>query len=209
MKNFADLEILSETATSFSSLDSQSIPLIDIISEKRVDDINNYDLAVDYDVTGNISKFIRFKSKRLTDYIQCKTNRVLNIDDISTRFSNREDLRNEYVDISEFYPNEGYSRFLIQVRNPNPSPIYFNHTQISEVIVLTDSENIFTLEKTHLSNADTSLGRFDGDFSGETAVLRFFPRDPVKEDYDIKILRTSYTTTLPGISTYNFGFNTS
>jgi len=205
MKNFADLEIVSESRTSLNSLDSQSIPLIDVVSEKRVDDINNYDLAVDYDVTGNISKFIRFKSKRLTDYIQCKTNRVLNVDDISTRFSNKEDLRNGYVDISEFYPNEGYSRFLIQIRNPNPSPIYLNQTQISEVIVLTDSENIFTLEKTHLSNTDTSLGRFDGDFSGETAVLRFLPRDPVKEDYDIKVLRTSYTTNLPGISTYNFG----
>ena len=205
LKNFADLEITSKSKTSFSSKDSQSVPLIDIISEKRVDDISNYDLAVDYEVTDNISKFIRFKNKRLTDYIECKSNRVLKIDDISNRFSNKEDVRNDYVDISEFYPNEGYSKFLIQIRNPNENPIYFNQIQISEVVVLTDSENIFTLEKTHLSNTHSSLGRFDGDFSGETATLRFFPRNPIKEDYDIKILRTSYTTTLPGISTYKLG----
>ena len=186
MKNFADLEITSKLKTSFSSNESQSIPLIDVISEKRIDDISNFDLSVDYDVTDNISKFIRFRNKRLTDYIQCKTNRVLKIDDISNRFSNKDDVRNDYVDISEFYPNEGYSRFLIQIRNPNENPIYFNQTQISEVIVLTDSENIFTLEKTHLANSPTSLGRFDGDFAGETATLRFFPRNPSKEDYDIK-----------------------
>ena len=205
LKNFADLEIISQLKTSFTSGDSQSAPLIDIMSEKRIDDISNYDLVVDYDVTDNISKFIRFKNKRLTDYIQCKTNRVLKIDDISSRFSNKEDIRNDYVDIAEFYPNEGYSRFLIQIRNPNENPIYFNQTQISEVVVLTDSENIFTLEKTHLSNAQNSLGKFDGDFTGETAALRFFPRDPLKEDYDIKILRTSYTSTLPGITTYKLG----
>jgi hypothetical protein len=205
LKNFADLEIISQSKTSFTSGDSQSAPLIDIISEKRTDDISNYDLSVDYDVTDNISKFIRFKNRRLTDYIECKTNRVLKIDDISNKFSNKEDVRNDYADIYEFYPNEGYSRFLIQIRNPNENPIYANQTQISEVVVLTDSENIFTLEKTHLSNAPSSLGTFDGDFSGETATLRFFPRDPIKEDYDIKVLRTSYTTTLPGISTYNLG----
>lgn len=205
LKNFADLEITSQSKTSFAAIDSQSSPLIDIISEKRIDDINNYDLTVDYDVTDNISKFIRFKNRRLTDYVECKTNRVLKIDDVSSRFSNKEDTRNDYVDISDFYPNEGYSRFLIQIRNPNEDPIYFNQTQISEVVVLTDSENIFTLEKTQLSNTSSSLGRFDGDFTGESATLRFYPRNPIKEDYDIKVLRSSYTTTLSGITTYTLG----
>ena len=63
LKNFADLEIISQSKTSFTSGDSQSSPLIDIISKKRTDDISNYDLSVDYDVTDNISKFIRFKNR--------------------------------------------------------------------------------------------------------------------------------------------------
>ena len=58
LKNFADLEITSKLKTSFTSKESQSSPLIDVISEKRTDDISNYDLAVDYDVTDNISKFV-------------------------------------------------------------------------------------------------------------------------------------------------------
>ena len=61
---------------------------LDIIDQKRVDTINNFDFAIDVDVVNNKSKFIKLKNTKLSPYIECRTNRVLEIDDISSLFSN-------------------------------------------------------------------------------------------------------------------------
>ena len=203
MKNFADFEIVSESQSLIKSNSSNAYPQFDIISENRVDAINYYDYASDIDLDSGRSKFLKFKNKQLSDYIECKTNRVLKIDDISGRFSNKEDARTGYTDVIELFPNQGYSRFLVQIKNPNP---LYNEIQLTEVVILTDEDDIFTLEKTHLTNSSTRLGDFDGVVdSGDNTYLRFVPRDPIKEDYDIKILHTLFNSTFSGITTTKLG----
>lgn len=91
LKNFADTQItkivgVTSGPTLIDSDDLLTI-LYNIVEENRVDSIYNYDLVLDADVIDNISKFLRFRKRKFSDYIECKTNRVLAIDDISSQFS--------------------------------------------------------------------------------------------------------------------------
>jgi len=86
LKNFSDTQILQNTSVGIGSTSKLSI-FYDIINENRVDTINNFDLVQDVDISDNSSKFLKFKNKKLSDYLECKTNRVLQIDDISSEFS--------------------------------------------------------------------------------------------------------------------------
>ena len=68
MKNFADTEFFSSAVVSIGVTQSLS-PVLDFVSVKRVDVINNYDFAQDYDPTTDSSRYILLQNKKLTDYI--------------------------------------------------------------------------------------------------------------------------------------------
>jgi hypothetical protein len=201
LKNFADTQVESKALVSFATTSkSNDIIVIDVLDEKRVDAINNFDLVVDVDIFESKSKFLKLKNKKLTDYINCLTNRVLVIDDVSNQFSNRGAGQDLFVDISSVSDN--YYKYLVQVRDINSFK-----TQISEVVVLSDQKNIFTLEKGVLVNDESILGDLQGvidefDFKS----LRFSPEDPFDADYDIKVLQSEFNTTSVGINTESIGF---
>ncbi|NDB30647.1 hypothetical protein EB151_14010, partial [archaeon] len=88
MKNFADTQVNSRSSRKNIESSTNDIIVLDVIDEKRVDTINYFDLALDVDTVSTRSKFIKFKNKKLTDYVKCSTNRVLLIDDISGSFQN-------------------------------------------------------------------------------------------------------------------------
>lgn len=203
LKNFSDTQILEKVNVSPIEINSQSISKFDIVSETQVDSIPNFDLAVDYDVEDSVSGSLRLQNKRVSDYIECRSNRVLIIDDISNRFSNKEDELVPYVDIDEFYGGEGYQRYLIQSISPNP---VFGDIQINEIVIISDLKNVFTLEKGSLTNSYSKVGEFNGyrEDSGLTK-LRFVPRDPYREDYDFKILNTSFNSIFVGVGTTSYG----
>ena len=202
LKNFADTEVTSSSTVSIASSTIDSISIFDIFEEKRVDTINDYDLTIDVDTITNSStksKFLKLKNKKLSDYIQCKTNRVLKIDDISSQFSNSLSSLNEYSDLSI---DEQYSRFIVQIKNPNN-----NDLQVSELVLLKDSNNAFTFEKSKLYNTSQQLVEVASNIDefGNTS-LRFSPADPYEDDYDIKVFKNTFNTDLAGISTQSIGF---
>jgi len=203
LKNFSDTEILQKVDTKSISINSQTLSKFDIVNQTRVDSISNFDLVVDYDVENSTSSSLRLQNKRVTDYIECKTNRTLLIDDISNRFSNKEDELVGYVDIDEFFGGEGYQRYLIQSISPNP---LFGDIQINEVVLISDLNNVFTLEKGSLTNSYSKVGEFNGyrEDSGLTK-LRFVPRDPYREDYDFKIINSSFNSVFAGVGTTSYG----
>ena len=108
-KNFADTGI-SSTSDAFPVTGSARISVfLDILptflNQVRVDTLYNFDTARDifegFSVTGagtttglvldkTSSKFIQLQNKKLTDFVEAKTNNVLNIDDISSLYSNLE-----------------------------------------------------------------------------------------------------------------------
>ena len=202
LKNFADTQVVSESdsVVSYASTTNDTI-VLDISEEKRVDAINNIDLTIDVDTSSNKtkSKFLKLKNKKLTDYIKCLTNRVLVMDDITSKFSNKESGTETFVDIDSF--EDTYSKYLIQVVNPNTSD-----RQVTEIVVLKDDTNAYVLEKAFLSNTNIPLGNISGKSDSESQVLRFTPTDLYDTDYDIKLVKNIFNSSINGIGTQSVGF---
>ena len=92
---------------------------------------------------------MKFKNKDLADYIALRTNRVLEIDDISDEFSSfLLDLDSgSTINISELTRSRKFHRFLVQIQEKNGT-----QNQLTEIIVLNDNLNSFTFEKNTLSS---------------------------------------------------------
>ena len=206
LKNFADTEIVNTTKAGIGTTSqSTTLSLVDIISEQRVDTINDFDLSVDIDTVTNSpekSKYIKLKNKKLADYIRCLSNRVLFMDNISSQFSNEGDA-DLFVDVLNYSINDGYNRFLIQTINPDST-----ERQISEIITLpTESGEIITFERGMLSSGEERISDVAGNISEFGALtLRFTPTELYDSDYDIKILRDNFSSSLAGIGTQTIGF---
>ena len=210
LKNFSDTGITTTTDISVKTpLDAGSVALIDIIGEKRVDTVSNFDFALDLDVQDNKSRFVKFQTKRLSDYINNSSNRVLPIDDISSKFNKVFTENNFFTNLDTINNGSGYNRYLVQIINPNN-----NQRQVTELITLTDNDsNIYTFEKgsigieTSDSNNSYKVDRL-GDIVGDsdTSQLVFNPKNPFDFDYDLKVIKNTFNTSNVGIGTTSFGF---
>ena len=199
LKNFADVEITGITSAGVTKSTKTDVLALDFIEEKRVDTINFFDLSEDVDTFDGKSKFLRLLNTKLSPFIECKTNRVLKIDDISALFSNTNINLNKFLNLPL---NSRYATFLIQARNPNNDNI-----QLSDLILYKDNNNVFTAERSKIHNTSSELVEIKGQRNSAGALsLEFTPDDPDNNDYDIKILETSFNTNLSGIGTHSIGF---
>ena len=199
LKNFADVGITSSTSAGVTTSTFLDTLALDFIDQKRVDTINNFDFALDIDTVNNKSKFLKLQNTKLSPYIECRTNRVLEIDDISSLFSNTSVSLNKFLDLSL---NSEYARLLVQIRNPNNK-----NTQLSDLVLFKDTNDVFTAEQTKIHNTPSELGelKVEMDTSGSVS-LKFTPDDPDNNDYDLKIFKSSFNTNLAGIGTQSIGF---
>ena len=218
MKNFADTGITSTTSSTVGVTSGLNI-IVDLFDEKRVDEIKDIDLVVDTEVFDDTGRLILFKDIRLTDYIDCKTNDVLTIDDISNEFTNLQGNPDNFLNIFEF-PTDNQSELLnnlLIVTKSNTS--LFNKIEISELLLLGDGNNNFLVQKSNLNNLGTDLLNGENDnFVGyslneneltEITKLRFTPStspDPTNNvDYDLKIASSQFNTTSIGVGTTSIG----
>jgi hypothetical protein len=201
LKNFSDTQINSKPLVSFATTSTvDDLIILDIKDEKRVDSINNYDFTIDIDTYQKKSKYLKLKNKKLSDFVNCISNRVLVIDDVSKQFSSRGAGQNLYADILPI--EDTYYKYLIQIKDPNSLA-----TQISELVVLSNDNDVFTLEKSILTNTEELIGDVSGILDEfDTKALRFTPTNPFDIDYDIKVLQSRFNSTLPGINTQSVGF---
>ena len=210
LKNFSDTGITTSTKVSIgSSIDSTSTASLDIVTEKRVDTLNFFDEGIDIDtfpdeINPTKSKFIKFNNKKLADFINCLTNRVLSIDDFSLEFSNAGGNESElFVDTHDYNLIDGYSRFLVQVVDPAGS-----ERQATEIITLpSPTGDIITFEKGSLDNrSDHQIANIEGDLTDNSLSLRFTPFEKFNTDYDIKIIKNKFTSTGIGSTSITIGF---
>ena len=199
LKNFADVGITSSTKAGLTTSQYIDIVTLDVIGEKRVDTINNFDYVLDVDTVENKSKFLKFKNTKLSPYIECRTNRVLEIDDFSPLFSDTGSSLFKYVDLSI---NAQYATFLIQARNPNNK-----NTQISDIVLYKDDNDVFTLERGKTHPGSVELGEIKAEMDASSnVIIKFTPDDPNNNDYDLKILQKTFNSNLSGIGTQSIGF---
>lgn len=207
LKNFADLQILSEmppkVAVESKSVDNISIK--DYISDIRVETINNFDLVSDINSAQNKSKFLEFDNVYLSDFILCKTNRVLEIDDFSKEFSSYDDERESTVsNILSIDAKNKYNRFLLLIKNTIKQ-----ETQFTELVTINDDQNIYNLTKGNLiSNQNLPFIVNTSGYVNEKSefYLKFEPNDPYNSVFDIKILQDTLSSNIGIASTQNIGF---
>ena len=213
MKNFADTEIVSTSPVGVGSTSNVNV-VVDLISEKRVDEIKDIDLVRDADVVDNSSRFIQFKNIRLSDFISCDTNDVLTIDSIKSQFSNFQGTPNEFLNIFDFSnltSNELFNEFLIVVKNP--STTNFDKIQLLNLLVLSNGSKNILVEKSDLINSGIGFTNSESnnfvDFKLVDNNLRFTPNvdlDVTNErDYDLKIFSSTFNTNSVGVGTSSIG----
>lgn len=200
LKNFSETKINSVGDIGIaSSENSQTTVTIDLIgltdvsdTPLRVDRINVFDLGWDATVNDNRSNSIRFQSrtpnKRLTDYIEVRTNRVLLHDDISGSFIDSDNSKDQ-LPYAEFNVITGeFTRGLLQVRNP-----FTDQIQFTEVIALTTDNDAFTLEKASISDNELGYGTLETISLPSTEYqFQFTPFDTDTFDADLKLLTSKF-----------------
>ena len=206
MKNFSDTQINSRANRVSIASSTNDIIVLDVINEKRVDTINNFDLTLDVDTLASRSKFIKFKNKKLTDYVKCTTNRVLLVDDISSSFQNNNSSLNNYTYLD--FIEGSFSKYVYQITDINSSA-----KQVGEIVALYTNDNVYSLTKSLItsglstSTTQTVIGEVVADKdSFDIPSLRFIPVDPYDDDYDIKVIKTEFNSDLSGIGTQSIGF---
>jgi hypothetical protein len=212
LKNFSDTGITSTTSFGIITSDDATTIIYDIIEENRVDTIYDFDLVKDIDIVGTSSKFLKLKNKKLTDYIECRSNVVLKIDDINRQFSDAEGNPSEFINLLELNSGVSYDNIIVRVSSLDNTEI-----QLTELVLLNDGSNSFLAEKSTIVNTGVGLTHISGEPIGEfilitddaaddNTYLRFIPKDPFNIDYDIKLINSNFNSTLPGIGTISIGF---
>jgi len=211
-KNFANTLIESVgVIPDYKDTTTQNI-ILDYISETNTTTLRNFDFAVDTDVAEGTTSSIKFGSKKLSSYIECITNRVLTIDDISTEFVDSENLQGSFKDILVFPPIAGTSKLYILVTDVlDPT-----HYEIHEVIVTNDgNENSFILEKSRIKSSgvlplipeeEETIGEITSIYDSISIDLkvRFTPSNPTKT-YNIKVFRQLFDSRTSGIGSFSVG----
>jgi len=213
LKNFSDTGITSTARSGITTSNNSTTIIRDIVEENRVDTIYDFDLVNDVDVvtvntgiTSTVfSKLLKLKNKKLSSYIECKSNVVLKIDNINKQFSNLNTSPSKALNLIKLNSGTSYDNLLIRVSDLNNTQI-----QLTELILLNDGTNNFLAEKSKIINSGVGLTYTAQDDFGEFSIidgyLRFEPNDPFNIDYDIKLIKSRFNTILPGIGTNPIGF---
>ena len=157
LKNFADTGISSSVSAGLDKTNDGFTVIYDLISEKRVDTINNFDNVVDEDIVNSTSKFLKLENVKLTNFTELTNMNVLKIDDISGRFSNSESENTEFLTVNEV-DDKTYHNYLLRVTNDDGTEI-----QITDLTILSTGIETVIVENESLQNSNTPYGTFDLD----------------------------------------------
>jgi hypothetical protein len=206
LKDFADVQITGKADSGISTESKTEFELKNsFFSELRVDRINDFDLAIDVNVTKNgssdVSRSVKLNNTYLLDFVLCKSNRVLDIDDISDDFSSKNDKRKENETIISINSSNYYNKFLILSKDIISGKIQFN-----EIISLNDDESVYSLFKTQISNGENILESiipsYDVNFN---YILDAFPVDPDNSAISFKILKETFINDFVGSNSNELG----
>ena len=203
LKNFSETKIetsgdigIASSESSKTTITVDLIGLTDVTQEPlRVDRINVFDLGWDDNVNDNRSNAIRLQSrtpnKRLTDYIEVNTNRVLMMDDISNDFIDSDNARNKNPFVEFNIITSEYTRGIIQARNP-----FTDQVQFTEIILITYNNSAYTLQKASISDNDIGYGDFQGiALISSEYQMRFTPFEVETFDLDLKLFSNKFSFT--------------
>lgn len=149
-----------------------------------------------------ISDKIIFNSNRFGSSLICKSNRVLEIDDISPQFYSDPDISRS-IELDSFDINQASAiKYYAQVVLDTSLGIVFNETQYTEFVVSHNGTISFNNQYSDLSDA-FDLGDFSTSISGTTVSVLFSPYNTTFT-YDITFYKEKIEPGV-GVGTTSFG----
>jgi len=152
--------------------------------------------------SATISDKVVFKSNRFGDALICKSNRVLEIDDISPQFYSDPNI-NRSVELDSFDINQASAiKYYTQVVLDTSLGIVFNETQYTEFVVSHDGTISFNNQYSDVSDS-FDLGDFSTSISGSTISILFSPYNTTYT-YDLTFYKEKIEPGV-GVGTTSFG----
>tara|TARA_B100001093_G_scaffold361775_1_gene346519 strand:+ start:11008 stop:19293 length:8286 start_codon:yes stop_codon:yes gene_type:complete len=213
-KKHSDLIINSVPSTSpqIAGISSGAGGVVIIDAQASIQDKPNFDLVSENTNTEEtVSDEVSFTHGRFGDAIICKTNRVLDIDDLSPQFySDANLIRSVELDTFDMLTggpgSDGINaiKYYAQVVLDTSLGQTYNSTQYSEFVVFHDGVNAYLNTYAELADAG-DLGEFTTDVSGPLASVLFVPNNS-SFSYDITFHKEIMTNGV-GVASTSFGFS--
>ena len=171
---------------------------------------HNFDLVSENtNIDENISDEVQFLTGKFADGLICKSNRVLELDDISPQFYSDPNLiRSVELDTFDMLTGgpagDGINaiKYYAQVVLDVSAGISFNATQYSEFVVFHDGTIAYLNTYSELADED-DLGEFTTETSGPLASVMYVPTNSALE-YDITFHKEIITNGV-GVASTAFG----
>jgi hypothetical protein len=211
-KKHSDLLINSvpSVAPQPAGISSGAGNVVVIDSQASLLDRHNFDLVSENtNLDQNISDEVSFLTGQFADGLICKSNRVLELDDISPQFYSDPNLiRSVELDTFDMLTGgpggDGINavKYYAQVVLDVSSGISFNATQYSEFVVFHDGSIAYLNTYSELAD-DDDLGEFTTETSGPLASVLYVPTNSALE-YDITFHKEIITNAV-GVASTAFG----
>jgi hypothetical protein len=218
-KRFGDLNVESIGIGQTLAVTSDTTSIVNVVltSETKVDTIANYDLVIEEDIDdsdGAYSEFIKFNTKKLSDFILSQENRVLSIDDISGLFDTDNSpfvtVQLDEVDAADTL----VLKYFFFVGATQSFFGDFVKPQVQDVLLTRDNSTINLSSYAYYYDFFTPsgsiqlpLGEIKADISptnNDQILINFIPKN-IFNSYAIRAIKETASTT-PGITTTNFGY---
>jgi|LakMenEpi03Aug12_release.lakeMendotaPanAssembly.Ray.scaffolds.fasta_scaffold04969_4 hypothetical protein len=209
-KKHSDLLIPSDSlaglgSTSISTGIGTQASTVVLVNPDPVKMYCKHDWDLVYEKTNDdatISDEIVFKSNRFGDALICKSNRVLEIDDISPQFYSDPNISRSLELDSFDITSASAIKYYAQVVLDTSLGITFNETQYTEFVVSHDGTISFNNQYSDISDA-FDLGDFSTSISGTTVSILFSPYNTTYT-YDLTFYKEKIEPGV-GVGTTSFG----
>ena len=183
------------TAPTVKSVGSATTSVVLIDSSAKVYEKSGYDTVYELtDSTTSLSDQLIFSHSRFGDSLLCKSNRVLEIDDISPQFySDPNILRAVEIDTWSSGNFSGI-KYYAQVVLDTSLGISYNATQYCEFIVTHNNEQVILNQYSDLSDV-FDLGEFTASLENGLVSVSFFPYNS-SYTYDVTFFKESISNTV-------------
>ena len=221
-KQFGDLLVESELPVGIAKTltvtsDATSLVNVALVSETDVTSVSNFDMVIEEDIDdtdGLYSEYLKFGTKKLSDYLLSRNNRVLSIDDISNLFDTDN---SPFVTIPIDTVNTNNEIVLKYFFFVGTTISFFGDFEKPQVfdLMVTRTDNIINLTSYayyyDFYTASGSINFPSGEISAtvdstdtDNIIINFVPRN-IFNSYAIRAIKDSAPVSV-GIATTSYGY---
>ena len=221
-KQFGDLSVESELPVSIASTltvisDQTSQINVAVVSEQDVDAVSNFDLVIEEDIDdseGLYSEFVKFGTKKLSDFLLSRNNRVLKLDDISNLFdTDNSPFLTVPVDTVD-NTDEITLKYFFFIGS---TVSFFGDFELAQTmdVMVTRVDDVINIQSyayyydayTASGQAQKPLGEIEGKLSGtnnDEISIEFVPKN-IFNSYAITAVKET-ASLIPGITSTSYGY---